>query len=370
MKLEELIYKRMAEYKNLTEHLAVYSGLPAIFSPEAPADDQNGWAGKTQYPKIIYNMDLQANEERNSAGVLEVSLLCQNTEDVIPENIEQTIRECLKDVLLKPETGSPYCFAWTKTERFTMEANKESMVIGSDIRFDILEYPNQETTDPDPIAAVNRFMKDLYPESIVIWQDRMEEVTETSERPAIYCRMVSTESADETYTVAWKDCKIAAHILCPDADVRMKMETAISNQLSIDGEIIMLDDSPMFIRNVQTNYKADYLKSGQIFLTGHYGILKYRQKQHKLQKINMEQGGKRMKADTNGKTETGKDFVKPTLTESSSYYTVSELTENAKNVFEKNPECVAAALKLEGKSEYTISEAKKIIDKFLKKEVQ
>ena len=52
MNLEELICKRFTESKKLTKDLAVYSGSPAVFSPEAPADNQPGWDGRTQYPRI------------------------------------------------------------------------------------------------------------------------------------------------------------------------------------------------------------------------------------------------------------------------------------------------------------------------------
>ena len=87
MKLEELIYKRFSGAKELTKYLSIFSGCPAIFSPEAPEDNQDGWEGRAQYPRIVYNLDIQANEERKSAGTLLVSLLCQNTEKVTPEEI-------------------------------------------------------------------------------------------------------------------------------------------------------------------------------------------------------------------------------------------------------------------------------------------
>lgn len=158
------------------------------------------------------------------------------------------------------------------------------MTIGSEIRFDILEYPSQETSDPDPIMATNQYIKGIYPECLIMGYDRMEEITEaTAERPVIYCRLLSADKAEETNTVAWMDGRIAVHILCPDSGKRLKMAAAIANSISLDGEIIMLDYSPMFIKRLQANYKSDYLKDGQIFVTGHYGLLRYRAKPHSLQ---------------------------------------------------------------------------------------
>lgn len=51
MKLEELIQKRFVSTAALAERLATYNGVPAVFSPEAPGDEQEGWGGETQYPR-------------------------------------------------------------------------------------------------------------------------------------------------------------------------------------------------------------------------------------------------------------------------------------------------------------------------------
>lgn len=290
MILNELLHKRFVDSEQLAKHLATFSGMPAVFNPEAPDDNQEGWEGKTQYPRVIYNFDLQANEERRSAGVLSVDLECQNTTEVTPEAIELIIRDCLRDVILKTDNGCQYCFAWARTEAFTIDdAGKTGMVIGSEIRFDILEYSSQETSDPDPIVAVNRYIKGLYPECLVIGYDRMEEITEpTKEAPVIYCRLISVDKSRETNTVAWMDGRIAVHILCPEGEVRMKMAADIANRMSLDGEIIMLDHSPMFIKRLQVNYKSDYLKDGQIYITGHFGLLRYREKPHAMKKAHVE----------------------------------------------------------------------------------
>ncbi|MDE7201811.1 MAG: hypothetical protein K2O91_07885 [Lachnospiraceae bacterium] len=159
MILEELIHKRFVDSENLIKHLALFSGGSAVFSPEPPDESQEGWGGNTQYPQVIYNFDLQANEERHSAGTLSVSLLCQNTTEITPETIEPLVRDCLRDVILKPVEGTPYCFAWARTDAFTIDEKKGNVTIGSEIRFDILEYPSWETSDPDPIMAVNKYIR-------------------------------------------------------------------------------------------------------------------------------------------------------------------------------------------------------------------
>jgi hypothetical protein len=286
MILEELIYKRFSGSQELVKRLASYKDAPAVFSPEPPDESSEGWNGNSQYPMVIYNFDLQANEERHSAGVLSVSLLCQNTTEVMPEAIEPLVRNCLRDVILKPEGGTPYCFTWARTDAFTIDDDKGSATIGSEVRFDILEYPSWETSDPDPVMAVNKYIKELYPECLIMGYDRMDEITEASKgQPVIYCRLLSVDKSRETNTVAWMDGRIAVHILCPDSEIRLKMAAAITSSMSLDGEIIMLDHSPMFIKRLQANYKSDYLKDGQIFVTGNYGLLRYKAKPHALTKV-------------------------------------------------------------------------------------
>jgi hypothetical protein len=286
MILEELIYKRFTESEELNKLLARFSGSPAVFSPEAPEDNMSGWGNKSQYPRLIYNYDLQANEERNSAGTLSVVVYCQNTQnadEVTPEEIEPFVKDCLKDILLMPTDGPLYAFAWARSDAFEIPEAKTSLVIGTEIRFDILEYANQETTDPDPIVGINRYIKKLYPDCVIVGYDRMDEITKASkETPVIYCRLNTSDLAEQTNTVVWLDGKIAVHILCPDSEVRRKMAMAIAQRLSLDGEVILLDKSPMFIRRLQVDNKSDYLKDGQIFITGRYGLLRYRAKPYGL----------------------------------------------------------------------------------------
>lgn len=288
MNLEELICKRLSEAKNLTKCLTRYAGQPAIFTPEAPGDREAGWGRATQYPRAVFNFDMQADGERKSAGTLSVAIICRNDSEAVPELIEPAVKKALKDVLLKDDNGTLYAFAWARTEGFSMTEEKNELLIGSEIRFDIMEYPQQETTDPDPIMAMARYIKDLYPDSIVVGIDKMADETEASkEAPVFYCRLTEIEKLEETNTVVWMNGKIAISLLCPDGATRLKMAAAVLNSLSLDGEVTMLDDSPMFMERLTANLKSDYLKDGQIFVTGRYGLLRYKAVSYPLRHPNI-----------------------------------------------------------------------------------
>lgn len=63
--------------------------------------------------------------------------------------------------------------------------------------------------------------------------------------------------------------------------------SAINQKMAMDEEIIMLDQSPMFISSQSLNNKADYLREGQLTVTGKYGCLRNNEKKHNLVGVSM-----------------------------------------------------------------------------------
>lgn len=72
------------------------------------------------------------------------------------------------------------------------------------------------------------------------------------------------------------------------------------------------------------------------------------------------------------KTTTAEATVaeKVTPVQAESVYTAEELADNAGNLFGVRTECVAAALKVAGIKECTVSKTKEIVEAFMKKEVK
>ena len=62
MILEELIYKRFSESKELSQQLAKYAGKPAVVCPVYPEKKHEGWKGKTQYQRVNKYFDIQTKE--------------------------------------------------------------------------------------------------------------------------------------------------------------------------------------------------------------------------------------------------------------------------------------------------------------------
>lgn len=286
MDLNDLIYQRLAKCGELSAVLAEFCGMPAVFNSEVPSDQQDGWEGKSQYPRICYRVDMQVNQERASVGTLHVSIYTEKNPLVL-EDIENLVRGCLKDVLMKPSDQAPFCVAWARTEPYLLEG---MAVICKDILFDILEYPGQETTDPDPVMAVSCFIKELYPDAIVLGIDRIGDYTNPADRPIFYCRLEDIQKTRGycEHSVVWFIARVAVHLLYPDAAVRLKMIAAINQKIAIDEEIIMLDQSPMYLQELGMNSKADYFREGQLLVTGKYGCLRGNEKKHNLVGVGME----------------------------------------------------------------------------------
>lgn len=302
MNLKQLIYKRLVHMEDIGNLLAKYAGKPAVFDTESPDDRQDGWDGKTQYPRLNIVLDMQANEERSSVGSLTITIYTERTSMVILE-IESLVKTCFRDLLISPDDGEPYSFAWARTDPFSIEGTN---VIGQDVAFDIMEYPNQETTDPDPVVALSRYIKELYPEVIVLGLDRIGEFTEAEKAPVIYCRVVTMDkiSGHNMNTVSWVGCRIALHLLCPDRAKGLKILSAIMQKLSVDEKVILLDGSPMSVEDVRMDMQSDYLKQGQLQITGRFGILKYREKQRILTANVITE---RREIDVREKTSTGEN---------------------------------------------------------------
>lgn len=280
MDLNDMILNWLESYPELCGLLATFANRPAIFKSEFPPDQSPGWEDKGQYPRVCFKVDMQINQERSTSGSLQIAIYTDKS-GLVADVIEGIIRGRLKDILMIPDKSAPFCVAWSATTPYTFEG---SAVVCREMVFDILEYPSQETTDPDPIMALSAYIKNMYPEALVMGLDRVERYTDPAFAPVFFCRLQSLRKAEGhcMHSISWFESRISVHLLCPDASDRLKMISAINSSLGLDEEIIMLDDSPMEIKELVLDNKADYLREGQLTVVGKYGCLKTVEKKQDL----------------------------------------------------------------------------------------
>lgn len=289
MTLEDLIYNRLIERAELTKKLAWFNKAPAIFYQSAPGDQEKGWKNKRQYPRIDFIVDMQANPERQTSGVMGLNIWC-NEAGVQPEEIEPEVQEALRDIFMQPEGKPPYCMRWARSDNFEIKATTAGgrHVVGITVLFDVLAFPNQETTDPDPIMAMNQFIKSWAPEASIIGADKLPDYFMAEEKkPAFYFRLSNLGLERETNTVAWMTATIAGHIIAPTAEARLTWLKYLVDTLASKGEVTMMDTSPMFIRNIKADNSIDYLAMGQLQLNVRFGILRRPTYAHTLTKTNI-----------------------------------------------------------------------------------
>lgn len=188
-----LIRKRLLTFSQVAIRLAIYAEKPAIFFQHVPDDTSEAWTSISQYPRIILSMDMFSNAERNVMGALTIDIICTE-EGLPPEEIEPYVRQALEGVFFTPKDDTTFSPKWRNTQIFR-EASviDKSYNIGMTLNFDIYEFQILETSDPDPIAAINFYAKDWDKELVVIGRDELPEIFEPKRHsPVAYFRHVNS----------------------------------------------------------------------------------------------------------------------------------------------------------------------------------
>ena len=173
-----LICQRLSTINQVAIRLAVYAEKPAVFFQNVPDDTSEAWTSVAQYPRIVLSMDMFANAERNIMGALVVDIICTE-EGLPPEEIEPYVRQALEGVLFTPKGEATFSPKWRNTQVFRENnVTDKSYNIGMTLNFDIYEFPLLETSDPDPIAAINFYAKDWDKELVVIGHSDLPEIFE------------------------------------------------------------------------------------------------------------------------------------------------------------------------------------------------
>jgi hypothetical protein len=270
MKLEELIYQAVTADANMALLLTTYGNQPALFEMRAPADTADGW-GASQYPRMEYLVDRAEVPERRVEGTAEFIILCLTSGSVAPEDIEANLRALLDGAVFHPDNEPVTALRWARSDPFEAQANQkgDDMLIGYTVLFDLLAFPAQTTTSPDPVAALNTWAGNVFPELQVdpaVWAP-------TDQNPAIYWRLAGLQIAQQTAAVAWLEATIVGHILAPTPAGRLPWLKKIVERLATDRSTTMDDGSPLLFQTVAADSQADHLRAGQIRLTARYGVL-------------------------------------------------------------------------------------------------
>lgn len=271
--IEEVIYTHLqTNGDDLAPFLATYAGSKAIFNQEAPKDTDTAWNQGSQYGRIVFLVDMREDVERKVSGTLTIDVECEDGKQV-PEELAPIVLNLI-DGYFFTDSELTMAARWNQSNYFTDPTKK---VIGVTMTFDILAFPLQITSDPDPILASNIFLAALCPGAKIIGTDTLEAIWKpTDEAPALYSRLaklVTSSRIRSNANVDWFDAEIRIHVLAPTLNVREAICKAIVQTLTRLTRIIMTDNSPMQIWTVTATMSADQLRTGQITINATYGVL-------------------------------------------------------------------------------------------------
>lgn len=271
MRFQELVYNAICSEEALTDTLATFREKPAVFYIAAPSDKATGWS-KTQYPRIDYTMDNQANPERGTDGNLIINLWCDDS-GPFPEDIEPIIKEILDGLLIQPDDSAAQAFKWQGTAGFDA-GDLAAGVTGATLVFDVYGLPRYETTEPDPILGIWDFLKRIHPGAMIIADKRMEAPAKpTDEVPFFYVRIEGLALNRATAWIIWYDLDARIHVFTKTKEAELRICRMIQDQMNSAGQIALNDGSPLQVREVNLSTHADQLVEGQLGLKGEYGVL-------------------------------------------------------------------------------------------------
>lgn len=292
--IEAQVREHLIKQEALSQYMATYAGAMAVFNQEAPADTDSKWGKGSQYGRIVFFIDMKDDPQRQISGTMGVDLYCEKGAKQVPEEIEPILRPLIDGYFFSNEEVT-IAAQWKTTQYFTEPSKK---VVGATLMFDLLAFPNQLTSDPDPIALINQWTsKDLpavlgIPEVRVIGCDGLPSAWKpTNELPAIYWRLGNIRKCSwipDTYNCSWETATLHGHVMAPEAATATKIARAIEHTLTIKKRLIFEDLAPLMIdRNIQVSPANDPLRTGQISLDGTYGILNIKPEGQKMNHISI-----------------------------------------------------------------------------------
>lgn len=294
--LEELIYRQLSELDSFTALLGSYDGKSALFYQKAPRDEDPLWE-KPAFPRVEFFLDRRGDGERSSGGKLTFHIwtnsdclsasggsLDREIEIVLLENIGGTFYT---------ENGLSYSPCWVDSLTFLGNISQRNMeasaveTYGITVVFELVAFLTQVTTVPDPVSGLNCWTKKLFPDLKVVGVDPLSEVTLPSDEvPLIYWRFSGfVGEIPPTYSVQWYDTQIFLHVFAGSVPCRNGWVKAIFEKLQEEGEILLSDDSPLWIGKVQVLHDGHPLKQGQGKLLGRYGVLVSERRARAVEKL-------------------------------------------------------------------------------------
>lgn len=368
--IEESLLNHLRGQEELAAFLTTYAGKAAVFSQEAPHDEDDLWDAGPQYGRIVFTVDLQGDPERCVSGTLVVDILCQKGENTTgyPEDIEPILRPLIHGWFFSSGTFT-VAAQWRESNGFTQS---DDNVIGCTMVFGLLAFPVLTTSGLDVISRLNEWTSKIDGIYVINYTELPAPAWKPEKgKTAVYWRRQQegpSRKIRDRYSTIWRTAIIKGHIFSKDIASASAVADDLIVRLYTDKRLLKPGESPIMVDDRNThNIGADPLRDGQVTVEATYGIIRYKENPGVLKTINYPRISTKGDPVMASNPETKAAVTKAAIPES--VYSAAELADNCK-IFGTRREVVAVALRLAGKESATLAEAKAIVDKFKKKEVK
>lgn len=293
--IEQALLKHLSAQTDLTDFLAIYADEPAIFSQEAPSDNDTNWEPGPQYGRVVFSVDIQGDPARTMGGLLAVDILCKkDDEQALPENIEPIIRKLIHGYFFSNGTFT-VAAQWRNSALFT-EADEQ--VTGCTVTFDLLAFPVLTTNGLNAIARLNEWTSQIDGLYVI----NHDELPPPAWKPgpgesAVYWRCLRVGPCGrirDRYATIWRTATIKGHIFSEDLATATDVAEDIIFRLYAGKRLLKPGEAPIMVddRNTLDN-GADPLKTGQVTVEATYGINRYQKTSETINHINKEERSSR-----------------------------------------------------------------------------
>lgn len=278
----------MCDSADLVNLLAKYNGKPAIFLRRAPDDSDELWEGNP-YPQIIYEAELKEGMEREFTGGIHIHVFCKSGQQTKPEDFKKPILGAMDCCFFSKENvilGTK----WNHTDSGVTE--EQTAVEESIYAFDGMLFTKQETVEPDPVTALNNWIKNMYKNAVIIGRDPLEDIWKAENgEPIVYCRLESLVPGPykDTWYSSWITAGIRVHIIA-EQNKKLSIIREISEKLAGTEKLTMSDGGPLLIMKVNYNDTLNPLKHRQFFIECQYGVMPKEEEKQAIRSIDIQEG--------------------------------------------------------------------------------
>lgn len=287
--IEQALGDHLQEQEDLQKILAGYYDKPAVFSQEAPSDMDEGWCCGPQYPRIVFDVDIQGDPARTMGGILSVDIFCKGDEQ-LPEEIEPVVRAAIHGYFFSSGTFT-VAAQWKNSSYFT-EATKQ--VTGCTITFDLLGFPVITTNVPDVITRINEWTAAIDGLHVINYDELPGPAWKpTGTDSAVYWRLVNDRDAGwikNRYSTIWRTAVIRCHIFSSDYATAVTVARDLNVRLYTAKRLLKTGESPIMVNQKNTiDDVADALRTGQLTVEAAYGVIVHFEPENSIQDIKYDE---------------------------------------------------------------------------------